>query len=222
MKDYFLDKKFDGFLNRLWIKKSLDNFLQSFNFDERIILDLGCGKTPYKELIQNKNVTYYSGDLHFNSKIDLVLDLNLPLPFKDKMSDFIIITEVLEHLQNPIFTIMEIYRVLVPGGKLFLTVPSFFSLHEIPNDFSRFTFYGLKLLLQKGGFSKFEINCHGDEFTVLAESLNFALRKIHLPKKLLLFLIAIINSIFYLRDKKKPLSSESKINAVGLSAIAVK
>ncbi|MCK4234496.1 class I SAM-dependent methyltransferase [candidate division WOR-3 bacterium] len=222
MKNYFLDKKFDGFLDKLWVKKSLDSFLKSSNIERGIVFDLGGGETPYKEIIKKKNVTYFSGDLRFSRKIDLILNLNYPLPFKDRISDFVIITQVLEHLPNPLFTLLEIYRVLIPGGKLFITVPSFFRLHELPNDFYRFTYYGFEFLLQEAGFTNFKIWGHGDEFTILAEGLIFAIRRIHLPKKILLFFVAVINSIFYLRDKKKPFSSEPKRDVIGLSAIAVK
>ena len=148
--------------------------------------------------------------------------MNSPLPFKNGITDCIIITEVLEHLRNPSFTLSEIHRVLKHRGKLFLTVPSFFRPHEIPNDFCRFTFFGLKYLLQKGGFKNFQIKGHGDEFTILAESLMFALRRTHLPKKVLLFLIAFINTIFYLRERKKFPEVSPERNTIGLSAIAVK
>ena len=222
MKKYYLDRKFDGFLNRLWIKKSLDNFLSTANFKDKIVLDLGCGESAYKMLIKDKNAIYYSADLEFCPNIDIILNLNQPLPFKDEISDCIILTEVLEHLHNPVFALSEIHRILVPGGRLFLTVPSFFRLHEIPNDFFRFTFFGLKYSLQRGGFTNFQIWTHGDEITTLVESLIIALHRSKLPKRITLFIIAIINSTVYFYEKRKKISSESEKNGIGLSALAAK
>jgi ubiquinone/menaquinone biosynthesis C-methylase UbiE len=52
------------------------------------------------------------------------------LPLKDKSFDLILLFEVLEHSINPTDLIKEIYRVLKPGGLLFLTVPNRFFVFE--------------------------------------------------------------------------------------------
>jgi SAM-dependent methyltransferase len=46
------------------------------------------------------------------------------LPFADATFDVIFCTEVLEHVPDPHLAVREIARVLVPGGKVFITVPS--------------------------------------------------------------------------------------------------
>lgn len=54
------------------------------------------------------------------------------LPFENNFFDFIILTEVFEHLRiNPIFALSEIHRVLRHGGTLFLTTPNLYAIHKI-------------------------------------------------------------------------------------------
>ena len=49
------------------------------------------------------------------------------LPFADATFDVIFCTEVLEHLAEPQRAVREMARVLAPGGKVFITVPSVIS-----------------------------------------------------------------------------------------------
>jgi PAS domain S-box-containing protein len=49
------------------------------------------------------------------------MDLNAPLPFHDAHFDHIVCNLVLGYLRDPLFTLRELVRVLVPGGKLVLT-----------------------------------------------------------------------------------------------------
>jgi len=50
-------------------------------------------------------------------------DLTQPLPFEDATADLVWCSEVLEHLFSPLGTVLEIQRVLKPGGILLATVP---------------------------------------------------------------------------------------------------
>jgi ubiquinone/menaquinone biosynthesis C-methylase UbiE len=55
-----------------------------------------------------------------------------PLPVEDETFDFIICSEVIEHLDvDPMFMMSEINRVLKTGGKLILTTPNAVSTHSI-------------------------------------------------------------------------------------------
>jgi SAM-dependent methyltransferase len=55
-----------------------------------------------------------------------------PLPFEDGAFRFILFNEVFEHLRiDPIKTLMEINRVLEPGGIMILSTPNLYALHRI-------------------------------------------------------------------------------------------
>jgi SAM-dependent methyltransferase len=54
------------------------------------------------------------------------------IPFGDSTFDLIVFNEIFEHLRiNPITTLREMCRVLVPGGKLILTTPNLYALGNV-------------------------------------------------------------------------------------------
>lgn len=196
--------------------------LDYVNMENGLLLDIGGGRGPYKDIFERRGAKYFLCDRKKYPEVDLLFDLNLPFPIRNGSIDFAISTQVLEHLSNPVFTLSEIRRILAPNGALLITVPFFFRLHEEPYDYGRFTFFGLRELLESAKFSSFRIWGHGDELTILFQSLNFALRSLKLPKRIILFLIAINNSLTYIREKNKiPIENPSG-NIIGLSAIAKK
>jgi len=120
------------------------------------ILDIGCGRKPYKELF---NYTSYigldmklTGHQHNNSQIDVFYN-GQELPFHNNSFDSIIMTEVLEHIFNPEEILAEMNRVLKQEGKLLLTIPFLWIEHEEPYDYARYTPYALEYLLKRNGFS---------------------------------------------------------------------
>ena len=57
-------------------------------------------------------------------------DLNGPIPFEPEKFDIVFATEVIEHLTDPHNLIDESWRILAPGGMLFLTTPNVHSLMQ--------------------------------------------------------------------------------------------
>lgn len=56
---------------------------------------------------------------------DFKIDLNItPWPIKDNSVGFIRAFDALEHMKDPVATMKEIHRILVPGGMLFSRTPS--------------------------------------------------------------------------------------------------
>lgn len=87
---------------------------------------------------------------------DIVGDIHdLPLP--DASVDAIICMSVIEHVEDPKRAIEECFRVLKPGGYLYLYAPFLFYYHPMPGyygDFYRFTVDGMRYLTRQ--FSSFE------------------------------------------------------------------
>jgi SAM-dependent methyltransferase len=75
--------------------------------------------------------------------------------FKEEKYDYVVIVEVLEHLHSPHLAISNIKSILNKGGKIILTVPFIFPIHERPYDYYRFTKYGLEFLFK--GFTNLKI-----------------------------------------------------------------
>jgi SAM-dependent methyltransferase len=125
------------------------------------VIDLGCGNAPYKEKILQVASEYIGVDwdnsFHDTSQVDVFANLSEPLPFDDGYADTVVSFQVMEHLPEPELFLAECYRILRPGGRLFLTVPFMWHVHEAPYDFFRYTRYGLAHLLKKNRFSQIEI-----------------------------------------------------------------
>ncbi len=94
------------------------------------ILDIGCGssswnteKLPVTGLDLNSGMIGYGRRKGFIRK-GIVWDLaRAPLPLEDDRFDFVIMSEVLEHLGDPEKIIKEAHRVLKKDGFLIVTVP---------------------------------------------------------------------------------------------------
>ncbi len=87
-------------------------------------------------------------DLDPARRPDVVADVCDLRCFEDECFDAVFLMEVLEHVSTPDLAISEIYRVLAPGGRLVLSTPFLFEIHEGPYDYYRFTEHGLRHLLR--------------------------------------------------------------------------
>jgi len=62
-------------------------------------------------------------DIVKTEKVDIIWDLNqFPYPFNDKEFDLVILRDVLEHLNEPLRVMEEVWRVLKDNGKVFIRV----------------------------------------------------------------------------------------------------
>jgi SAM-dependent methyltransferase len=119
------------------------------------LLDAGAGQCQFKSLFGE--CSYIAVDLALGdntwdySRLDVVSDLER-LPFPDKEFDGEICIQVLEHLREPKTVLCELYRVLKPGGYLYLSAPQGWGIHQAPHDYYRFTCYGLRYLFEQAGF----------------------------------------------------------------------
>ena len=85
---------------------------------EVTMLDLGCGNKKRDGAI----------GVDFNSRTnpDIVHDLNkFPYPFGDSSVDTVIIDNTLEHLDDPLLVMEEIYRIIRGKGLVKVIVPYF-------------------------------------------------------------------------------------------------
>jgi|APSaa5957512622_1039677.scaffolds.fasta_scaffold16491_2 SAM-dependent methyltransferase len=118
------------------------------------LLDVGCGERPYAaELGAHAEVCV---GLEFDQKRYAgmrpeVWGSGLALPFGDGSFDTVFSSQVLEHVPEPAQMVAEIGRVLGPGGHLILSAPHIWGVHEEPDDYFRFTGYGLAHLARRAG-----------------------------------------------------------------------
>jgi SAM-dependent methyltransferase len=111
------------------------------------LLDVGGKGKPYACFFASRVANHYVMDIAPSLSVDVVGDAR-NMPFSDASMDVVLITQVLEHVPDPIAVIGEIQRVLKPGGTLLLTVPSIFPQHGSPGDYWRYMPQGLQWILR--------------------------------------------------------------------------
>ena len=130
------------------------------------------------------------------TNVHIVADI-VNLPFKDNSVDVIINEAVLEHDKNPQALVKEMYRVLKPGGLIYITTVFVASFHSSPNDYYRWSKQGLRELLSDFKEQEVDIICGPTSAMLsvfnewLAIILSFGLRHLH---QVLLIIFTIITS----------------------------
>ena len=76
-------------------------------------------------------------------------------------------------MEYPQKVIDELYRILKPGGKLFLTTNQMFWVHHSPYNYYFFTRHGLESLFTHAGFSVVSITARGGAPWFLAKLCNY-------------------------------------------------
>src|ERR1700733_9563621 len=150
------------------------------------MLDVGCGQKQYvpifapyvsehlgieydesfAETFSSKRASGSAGhgpDLYYDGK---------RLPFDDRTFDTVLSAQVLEHTPEPLALLVEMARVLRPGGRLILSVPFSFRLHEEPRDYFRYTPHGLRSLCEAAGMRVTETLPFGSVWTAIAHKVN--------------------------------------------------
>ncbi|MBN2469880.1 MAG: class I SAM-dependent methyltransferase [Anaerolineae bacterium] len=105
--------------------------------DDHVILDCACGRGFYLNMVR-----YVSGARLVGLELERPIiakaqrnvghlpDITLTqgniyrLPFPDEYFDAVILSEILEHVDDDVAGLREVYRVLKPGGVVAITVPN--------------------------------------------------------------------------------------------------
>jgi SAM-dependent methyltransferase len=167
-------REMDNFHQRSSIIRALNMVLPELHGE---ILDVGCGKMPYRDyILSHSRVEKYTG-LEYEGTFDKSCSPDVfwdgqRMPFEQNSFDCVISTEVLEHVYNPEIMLAEILRILKPGGIIFLTTPFVWNLHERPFDYYRYTPFSLEKILEEAGFEDIKISALGGWHASLAQMLG--------------------------------------------------
>jgi SAM-dependent methyltransferase len=157
------------------------------------VLDAGAGEGQYRHYFDRHRyvgVDLAVGDAKWNySKLDVVGNLNA-IPLASGAFDAALNIVTLEHLPDPTLALTEIARVLKPGGRLLLVAPLEWEEHQQPHDFFRYTRFGLRLLLERAGFTHLELCPAGGYFRLLSRRLLNGLQFFMKGPRWILFLPA--------------------------------
>lgn len=106
------------------------------NPQRKIVLNLGSGPIKLDPGIINIDIFPYE-------IVDIVANIE-EIPLADRSVNGIISIAVLEHTPNPDKIISEIYRILKPGGYIYILLPFMQGYHSSPKDYYRWTSEGFK------------------------------------------------------------------------------
>ena len=131
-----------------WVKNRIEKYANSLL--GRTALDIGAGLSPYRKTFQALGLDYFSQDfdmylpsekspgLHNPEwnypKHDFVCDV-LDIPEAVKY-DFVICTEVFEHVPDPVALFKKVSVLTNSGGYIIVTVPFLSLMHQSPFWFS--------------------------------------------------------------------------------------
>ena len=154
------------------------------------VLDVSSGAKPYKHLF--KHCLYTSHEFSENVNITDTFrneagkkdhDIYSPIdaiPMPDNTYDFIICTEVFEHIPEPINAMGEIVRLCKPGGKILITAPFTSGIHQQPYHFyAGFSPFFYNYLKTKYNLDIVGFKSQGDIFLLQNQEINRCLNYTH-------------------------------------------
>jgi SAM-dependent methyltransferase len=200
-----------------------------------LILDAGCGDQPYAKfcshlVYKSQDFGQYHTDLkkvigtdgvggelgYKYGEIDFLGDI-WNINVEKEEFDAILCTEVLEHVPYPIETIKEFARILKPGGKLILTVPSNVLRHMDPYFFtSGLSDRWIEKILPENNFEITSLTPVGDYYRWMCIEIAKASVAHSLIAKVILF-----PAFVYFLLKKPTIASQNSITS-GYHVVAKK
>lgn len=201
----------------------------------KAIVDFGCGRMNYKKYLLESSKSYFGIDHPTESKNYISNDKPDLLTYFEKTNlksstfDTAMMLEVLEYLERPStpeLVLSEIYRLLKRRGKVIITSPFMYPIHDRIIDRNRFTPYKINNLLKEAGFKKIKVREQGSFPVFITTSiLVYIFKKINNLNKFFqivlipfgLLLTLILNSLTLIFENTK--SDDFPIN---ISATAEK
>lgn len=143
-----------------------------------LLLDVGCGQRRHEHIFLPVVDRYIGLDYPPVSEgvwattggeqVDIWGDGQY-VPVASGSVDTVLCSQVLEHVPEPSQVMMELDRVLKPGGYAIITAPQEWGLHQEPYDFYRFTRYGLTYLAEKAGLDVVDIRHRGGFWAMMGQ-----------------------------------------------------
>jgi len=135
----------------------LGDFIEAVRSEpDSLYLDVGCGKRGRRY----DNVLYL--DVYPSESADIIMEPACRFPFASGSLDGIGCFAVLEHVTEPWVAAAEFYRMLKPGGRVFIDYPFLVPVHGYPSHFFNATRAGLARLFAEG-FETISLDTRGNQ-----------------------------------------------------------
>lgn len=200
---------------RFLVRRPIRRFITREAGQARVdtVVDVGCGDAPYRGRFNCE--AYIGVDIAHRSNVPnmVTADVNEGIPLGNNFADIVLCTELLEHTRRPQFVLQEICRITKIGGKVIFTAPMVWPTHEAPNDFFRFTRFGLEHLFKEAGFMNVHIEAWNGYGVALCQlSLLYARHPLLRP---FVWVINLLGLLFYRLEQNEDLT-------LGFSVVAIK
>ena len=178
-----LQRNFNPRIRDDWIKE-----IASTIPENSMIIDISSGNRPYKHLFEHCN--YFSHEFEGNDEIldefrgekekttkhDYYGDIN-NLPIEDEKFDYVLCTEVLEHVPEPLESMKELTRICKKGGYIIITAPFTSGIHQEPYHFyAGFSPGFYKYVEKKNDLKIMDFQSQGDFFKLMSWFTNLAMQ----------------------------------------------
>jgi SAM-dependent methyltransferase len=120
------------------------------------VLEFGAGRGGYSLVFNEAAREFLATDLNEDAyfktrKIPFKkVDLRHPVAIEDAVYDLVVCSSLIEHIAEPAQMLQEAYRILRPGGILYLSFPPFYSLSMVGgHNFKPFHFLGERFSIKR-------------------------------------------------------------------------
>jgi len=142
------------------------------------VLDVGCAGSTMRPLLRCDRyvgLDYPTTALGlYRTRPDVFGDA-ARLPIADASLDTVLLVDVIEHLSEPEAALAEAARVVKPEGRVLITMPFAYPMHDQPHDYQRWTRHGWTHRLRRAGLEAVAIEENGNAAQAAAANLSMAL-----------------------------------------------
>ena len=131
-----LKKTIEYYFWATYHRKILDRLLEENKYYYKgIVLDIGGRDRGKFRKPKNKVEKWIFADIEKKHHPDIILDITKMKKIKSNSIDVANITEVFEHIKDPIKALKECQRILKSNGPLIISAPVLYQVHDDPDDF---------------------------------------------------------------------------------------
>lgn len=144
---------------------------------KQALLDVGGVRTQQRGRFDPRasGLQVFAVNISSVKEVDILADAG-HLPLSADSFEWVLCSEVLEHVDQPLRVLAETFRVLRHGGQLVVTVPFLFRVHADPVDVGRYTHWFWRQCLEGIGFGQIQIEKQGLFWSVAVDMFRDWLR----------------------------------------------
>jgi len=172
---HHLPRDFNPRIRDEWIKKVAKSIPNNSK-----IIDVSAGNKPYQHLFAH--CEYFSHEFEGNKQIidsfrgetvdktnthDFYGDIT-NLPIENETFDYVLCTEVIEHVPEPLKAIEELSRICKRGGKIIITAPFTSGIHQPFHFYSGFSPQFYEYAATKNNLEIKDFENQGDFFKLMS------------------------------------------------------